>query len=325
MNLSHYFQHYQHFHLSDEKKTEIFQRIRQKRFEQSVMRQHFFSYKKLGYSVMAVALVLMTFGGVMIEKNISIDNLLFSSTEKNPSGVYADYIAEIIEFNGEYTIQNGDITLSSQYIHNGDIIQLKSGAEMLFTLNDHSQAKIIGPASFYLSMSKENNYKIYLTQGNFFKIFNETADNTIEIIADDITIQTKKHQPLDLQIAKEGKEILIKNNGGATKLTTKTSNVTKETQLEKEIVSIKNNDINIIKDAEQFTKLLAKYNISETLTLSAPSTVSSSEMLSGQLPISGSLALHTPDPIEIFEALPVFTETGTVQPSVITQQLKTDL
>jgi hypothetical protein len=271
MNIYHYFTHQKNTHLSDQKKAELFKRICQKRLQQRVLRRHIFSYKKITYSFIAVALVLLTFGSIMIEKQIDINNLFFSSSKGNTSSVYAGYIAEIIEFNGEYVIQNGDKILSSQYIHNGDIIFLKTGSEMIFTLDDHSQAKIVGPAEFSIAKSKQNTYKIILIQGNFFKIFNETVNQDIEIIADDISIQANKHQTLDLQIAKEGKEVMIKNNGGTTKLTTKKNTTTSETMLTKEIVSIKDNDINNITDAQTFTNFLSRNNISETLSLSHPS------------------------------------------------------
>jgi hypothetical protein len=143
MNIYHYFAHQKNIQLSDHKKAELFKRICQKRLQQRVMRRHVFSYKKISYTFMAAALVLLTFGGIMIEKQIDINNLFFSSSKGNTSSVYAGYIAEIIEFNGEYVIQNGDKTLSSQYIHNGDTIFLKTGSEMIFTLDDHSQAKIV--------------------------------------------------------------------------------------------------------------------------------------------------------------------------------------
>jgi hypothetical protein len=271
MNIYHYFTHQKNTHLSDKKKTELFKRICQKRLQQRVIRRHVFSYKKISYTFMAVALVMITFGSIMIEKQININNLFFSSTKGVTSSVYAGYVAEIIEFNGEYSIQNGDKILSSQYIHNGDIIFLKTGSEMIFTLDDDSQAKIVGPAEFSITKSKQNTYKIILIQGNFFKIFNETVNQDIEIIADDISIQANKHQTLDLQIAKEGKEVMIKNNGGATKLTTQKNNATSEKTLVKEIVSIKGNDINNITDAQTFTNFLSRNNISETLSLSQPS------------------------------------------------------
>jgi hypothetical protein len=298
MNLHNYFNHQKSYHLSADKKAELFQRINQKRLQQSVMRQYLFSYKKISYACIALVLLLMTFGGVMMERNINIDNLFFTSTKGTTSSVYAGYIAEIIEFNGEYTIQNQDKTLSSQYIHNGDTIYLKSGSEMIFTLNDQSQAKITGPAEFSISKSKQNNYKIMLTQGNFFKIFNETTNNDIEIISDDISIQTNKNQTLDLQIAKEGKEVMIKNNGGSTKVTTQKNNTKVEKTLTKEIVSIHNSDINIITDTQTFTNFLSRNNISETLSLSRPSQVIAMETsVTQEISLTTTLSSGTIDPL----------------------------
>jgi hypothetical protein len=272
MNLQTYFKQQHEYHISDQQKADLFKRINKKRLEQSTMRRHF-SYKKISYTFIVIAFVLFIFGGIFLEKNTSIDNPFFSSNPNNPNNIYADYIAEIIEFNGEYTIQNGNKIITSPYLHNNDTVYLKQGSEILFTLNDGSQAKLIGPAEF--SLNKENNdYKIYLISGNFFKIFNETTNNNTEIIAEGISIHSNKNQPLDIQIAKEDTEILIKNNGGDAKITISTNKEGSTSKVEKtiakELISIKNNDINTLTNTETFTEFLAKNNISETLSLTTP-------------------------------------------------------
>jgi len=203
-----------------------------------------------------------------MEKSWTIDNLFFSSDRGTLLSVFAGNIAEIIEFNGEYYIQKGDQTLSSKYIKNGDIIHLKQNAEMIFTLKDGSEAKIIGPAAFSVSKSKITWYKIILLEGNFFKIFNEKSENNLEIIADEISLFQDKNQPLDLQIAKEGTELMIKNSWGEIKVSTKKNNETIEKTIRpEEIAKIKNNDINILSDNAEFSQFLSKHNISETLSL----------------------------------------------------------
>jgi hypothetical protein len=280
MNLKDYFIHQHNTHLSNQQKTEIFHRITQKRFEQSVLRRHF-SYKRVGYALMAVMLVFVTFGGFWLERNGGVNNLFFSSNPKNTANVYADYVAEIIEFNGEYTITNGEKSLTSPYlyIHNDDIINLKAGSELSFNLTDKSYAKIVGPAEFSIIKDKNNGYTIHLMEGKFLKIFNESTETDIDIITDTISIHSAKNQALDIQLAKEGEELLIKNNGGAAKITvlapaSATSGDT--TKIEKtltgtgELVSIKGNNINILTDTKLFINVLAKNNISETFSLTTP-------------------------------------------------------
>jgi hypothetical protein len=61
MNLNEYFKHQHEYHLSEPQKDQLFQRIKQKRREQQTARRHF-SYKKIGYTAMALMLALFVFG-----------------------------------------------------------------------------------------------------------------------------------------------------------------------------------------------------------------------------------------------------------------------
>ena len=307
MNLQEYFNQQKNICLSVEKKTELFSRIQQQRQQKTLNTKSFFfsfnfSYKRISYTCLAIIVCLFVFGGVMLERNGGIDNIFFSSDQGNNS-VYAGYVAEVIEFSGERYLQNGDQVLSSQYIQNGDTLYLKEGSEIVFNLNDSSQAKIIGPATVSISKNKDNTYKIILTEGNFFKIFNETPENEIEIITEDITITSQKKQPLDLQIAKDGNETMIKNNGGDTKITSQKNNTTVEKTLTKETVSIKGNDINVITDTESFTNFLKRNNISETLNLSAnPQTTQSSNETGNtdnQIQLNSDIEINLPEITEI--------------------------
>ncbi|MDR0860396.1 MAG: hypothetical protein LBO09_05495 [Candidatus Peribacteria bacterium] len=276
MKLQEYFSTQHTSSLSDQHKAELFRRITEKRFEQQVAKWHFFTYKKVSYTFVALVLVLFTFGGVMIERNGGIDNFFFSSDPLIPGSIYADYIAEIIDVNGEWYLQNGENTLSSQYIHHGDVLHLKQGSEIIINLDDGSQAKIIGPAECAIIKLGEKSYQIVLTEGTFFKIVNEATDNDFEIIAEDLTLRSEKNQPLNLQIAKNNGETLVKNNGGNATLVSKKDPLQKEeTLLNKGVVSIKDNDITNI-TPEGFTTFLAKNNITETLFLLSDDETSSS-------------------------------------------------
>lgn len=283
-----------------------------------------FSYKRISYATIALTLAFFVFGGVFLEKNGGIDNLFFSSNPNSPTNVHADYIAEIVEFNGEYTIQNGAQTLSSPYLHNDDIVYLKAGSEIIFNLNEGSQAKLIGPAEFFLTQSEKGKYTIHLIEGKFFTIYNQTTNHEIEIIADDIAIHSQKNQLLNLQIVKGETEILIKNNGSTTQIsTTKNNQTVEKTLAQEETISIKNNDINTLTDATSFTDFLARNNISETLSLSNPTKTTpiiDGEQSSGSatdLPSAPSINIDLPDFNQIFN-------TDSTTNTAVNEEIKSD-
>jgi hypothetical protein len=83
---------------------------------------------------------------------------------------------------------------------------------MTFNLNDDSQSKIIGPSILKKKKNNDNSYKIILTKGYFFTIYNETSDKDIEIITDNTSLFSEKYQKVDIKIIKDDKTHIIKNN-----------------------------------------------------------------------------------------------------------------
>lgn len=137
-----------------------------------------------------------------------------------------------------------------------------------------------------------------MTEGTFFKIVNEVSDNDFEIIAEDITLHSEKNQPLNIQIAKNNGETLVKNTGGnATVVSQKDPLHKEEKLLAKEVISIKDNDITNI-TPEGFTTFLAKNNITETLFL--PDLFDTEETVS--LPVDA-LAFQTTEIVSTDPAL----------------------
>jgi len=267
MNLKEYFNQQKELRLSDQQKLDLLSHIKGKRQNKSLPILRFsFSYKKISYTFIALMVVILWIGWTLLEKNISIDNLFFS-VNNNYWGVYAEHIAEIIEFNGEYTIQKNGQIFSSQFISNGDIIHLKNEAEMLFNLNDNSQAKIIGPADFSIIKNDDHSYKIILNEGSFFKIYNEISDKNIEIITDNISLFPQKDQKLDLQFIKDNSTLIVKNNWGNIRVISQENENKLEKVISKETISINANNINTIQDIETFNKLLAKNNISDSIQI----------------------------------------------------------
>ncbi len=278
MNLQEYFNQQKELRLSDQQKLDLLSHIKGKRHTKILPILRFsFSYKQISYTFIALAVIILWIGGTLLEKNISIDNFFFS-THNNYWGVYAEHIAEIIEFNGKYTIQRDGQTFSSQFISNGDTIHLKKDAEMLFNLNDGSQAKIIGPADFSIIKNEDQSYKITLHEGSFFKIYNEISNQDIEIITDNVSLFSEKDQKLDFQFIKDGSTLIVKNNGGNLKVVAQENENKSEKIINKEMISINANNINTIQDTETFNRLLAKNNISDTIQIKAPEEKTSLEI-----------------------------------------------
>ena len=139
-------------------KSELFSRIQKEKnwIEISTKipsRIFFFASKRIMYTSLAAILVFVVFGWLLLDRTQVIDFWIFSVRQNNnPNGVLADYVAEIVEFNWEYSLErNGKVLQNSdklKMIQDWDIVSFPEWTDLIFTLQDWTQAKIIWPAEF---------------------------------------------------------------------------------------------------------------------------------------------------------------------------------
>ena len=112
------------------------------------------------YTSLAAVLVFVAFGWLLLDKTEVVDFWIFSVKQNNtPNGVFADYVAEIVQFDGEYSLaRDGKTVLNSdkiKTIQDWDIVSLPEGTDLIFNLEDWTQAKIIWPAEFSIKKKKK--------------------------------------------------------------------------------------------------------------------------------------------------------------------------
>jgi hypothetical protein len=108
--------------------------------------------------------------------------------------------------------------------------------------------------------------------GTFLKIFNQTPKIDIEIEMDDLVLEQKKEEQIDLKIVKKEKEIIIDNKGGnvvvnTTKKEKKKSDEPLVVVNTNEAVNIKENNITLLKDNSSLIQFIEENNISESFSL----------------------------------------------------------
>ena len=281
MRLSEYFRQQHLQEMPAHLKSELFSRIQKEKNWIEISTKisskiFFFASKRIMYASLAAILVFVVFGWLVLDKTQVVDFWIFSVKQNNtPNGVFADYIAEIVEFNGEYSlVRDGEILPNSDKLNtikDGDIVSFPEWTDLIFNLEDWTQAKIVWPAEFSITKT-EKWYQISLFDGKFFRIYCPECTSDVEIITPDFSISQEKDQTLDLHIAKEENgEMLVKNDGD--KIIVKTKNSEKKSeikQISSELVAINPNSekINVIEDGKVMLNFMAKNNISATFTLS---------------------------------------------------------
>lgn len=282
MKLSEYFQQQKSQVMTSHMKSQLFSRIQKEKLIWTEIstklpsKIFFFASRKIMYASLTAALIFVVFWWLLLDRDDVIDFWMFSIQKNvNPWWVLADYVAEVIEFNGEYSLQRDWVIISNlqdlKLIEDGDTITLSEWTDLLFNLTDWTQSKIVWPAEFSITRWAEW-YQISLIDWKFFRIYCPECVSDIEIITPDLSIHQEKNQVLDVHIAKEDNgEMIVKNDGDSVKVTAKKDATQKQTELEStELVAITpdSKEINISDDDDLMSAFMAKNNISATFTLS---------------------------------------------------------
>lgn len=279
MKLSEYFQQQQSQHLSSQMKSDIFFRIQKEKLIWSTLpeslntKKFFVASKHFVYSSLAAFIAIIVFWGLILDKKDVIDLWSFSIHPSNPMAVHAGYVAEIIEFNWDYSIIREDKRLwldlfAKNLINEWDIIQLVEWTEMIFTLEDWTKARIDWPAE--LSIEKTLNwYQISLIYWKFFRIYCPECNSEIDILTSETSIHQDINQLLDLQIVNQDDKVLVKNNGDDVIIKSNTTNDSKQVRTEN-LISINSNwdTIDILNSSNIMEAFMNDNNISWTFNLS---------------------------------------------------------
>mgnify|MGYP006936043774 CR=1 FL=1 len=110
MKLSEYFEYQKSQEMPAHIKGEIFSRIQKEKNWIEITtkipsKMFFFVSKRIMYTSLAVFLIFVVFGWLLLDKTQVVDFGIFSVKQHNTTnGVLADYVAEIVEFNWEYSL-----------------------------------------------------------------------------------------------------------------------------------------------------------------------------------------------------------------------------
>jgi len=269
MKLNDYFQAQKNHILTDVDKLELYQKFLYKRTTKSPIKRFSFVHAKSFVYTMVVGILIVGVYG-MYFLNGSIDTPRFS-IHSNVNTVQADYIAKVIDFNGNFSIEHQGVLAQTTNIGNGDTILLKEWAAMVFEIDSGTKSKILGPAKLTLQQITEpdspTKYRINLIYGDFIQMEGTGTVQNVELSVDDILIrQGDQTKPVNFQLINQNGNRILKNNG--PKLIITKNGDQKETQVNnKEVLAMQNNDITLFKSRNTFTTAMQKWDISQTFAL----------------------------------------------------------
>ena len=271
MKLQEYFDKKKEIIVSGWDKLEIYQNFISKKNTKSFYPQRqFFFVKSFAYSLVLCFLLLWLYWTYIFNWKFIINKDWFFIQRSNwIKSVQADYVAKIIEFNGNFYIWHSWQYYQWSYISNWDIVTLQDWAELVFNINQWTKAKVVWPAKFLITKSNSW-YKLNLIYWDFIELKSLETKNpqNLEFATQNFTIkQSDKTKPISFQLVRQWEKTLLKNNWSLLIITQNTDD---KTQTQKElnsdkVLSIQTNDISII-NYQNFSQAIAQKNFTQTLS-----------------------------------------------------------
>lgn len=262
MKLKEYFTIQQDYKINENDKFFIYEKIISQKNKKSffdIKIFDFLSVKSFAYGFMMVILLIWIYWIYFFNGDFSYEWFM---VKNNSNLVTADYIAQIIEFDGDFYVKHDNNYYKTNKISNGDNVVLKKWSEIVFNTLSGTSAKIVWPAKF--TLHKElTNYKLIISEGDFIKMESTSPSNdSMEIVLDDITISSEKN--INLLVTKQKNEYKINNQWD--KVLIKKDDKTQELWWQ-QLLTIKENDITLIQNIQDFEQAITKQNISQTFAI----------------------------------------------------------
>ncbi|NOZ44251.1 MAG: hypothetical protein GXP45_03850 [bacterium] len=265
MKLENYFNEQKMTNVSEAQKFSIYQKITEGKNKTSYKQRKGLLHvhvKSFIYGLTITTLLVALYGTFIIE-NPGENGI--AVIPKNIQRVHADYIANIVNFNGDYYIEHNGKRIQTSNIHNGDTVSLDKDTELIFHIDEKTQAKIKGPALFKLEKDKDL-YTLNLIKGDFLEIQSLQDKNTqeIKVLSDSFSVyQDKSKSKVNFQVINKGKTHIITNKGNSKISVTQNH---KHTEIKKsELVTIEQDDITLL-TVKEFNKAIKNKKITQTFS-----------------------------------------------------------
>ncbi len=274
MNIKEYFNQHQNTYISDTQKLDVYQLFLDKKIKaQFSKRRSLLHVKSFVYSLVWVFFLFSLYGTYFFtDRYTANDNVLIWWN----NAVQADYIANIVEFDGSFYIEHNGEQVQTSNIKDGDIVTLQEDSQLVFHINEATKTKLIWPAKFSIETIQawENpQYKLNILQGDFVEVLSleDKPKQTVQVNIWDIIVQEANGKALDYKLVKSEKWHVLTNNWWSLLVTTvNQNNEEQQTNVsKKQILAVQENDITLYDDIEKFAIAIKSKNISQTFTIDA--------------------------------------------------------
>jgi len=266
MQLHDYFKEQKQQQVSETQKFSIYKKIIEQKSEKNHMRKRSLLHiKSLAYWLTLTIFIVAMYWTFFMQDKINFNENWIIIQPKIIRWVDADYIANIVNFEGNFVIEHNWKQLQTSNIRNWDTVILPENTDMIFHIDEKTQTKVTWPAKFVL-YKYHDKYKIELKYGDFVEIQSLTENNkeNIEIQSNGVLISQKKsNEAANFQLIKKDGKQIVKNNWESD-ISVKINK--KQTEIHTaQLAQIENDDISLLK-IEDIEEAIQEKRISQTFT-----------------------------------------------------------
>jgi len=271
MKLGSYLKNQWEQNLSEADKLFLFEEILNKKPQKTFLRRRSLlnvNVKSFIYGLSITVLIAGIYGSYIFKQQSSINNNSnVIVTQHILNSVEAWFIANIVHFKWDFVIKHNWKIQNSSNIQNGDTVELaNSNTEVIFHIDQETEAKIIWPAKFKINKNEKWEYTINLQYGDFLEIQSIKKETTqdIKLIANWITVHQKvSEKPANFQWIKQWENHVIRNRW--SQLFVESNQKSREVQKE-QLLTIEKDNIKLW-DFESFEKALKEKKVEQTYTM----------------------------------------------------------
>ncbi len=269
MKLQEYFNQEKSHGLSDAEKMSVYYSVMEKNLQKTYkVKRSFLHVKSLVYGSFLFFILVGFYGMYLFQWPMIEDEwYLLSRLSDNANVAQADFVAKVVDFNGNFYIEQEWKTIQTSNIKDWDIVTLKQNAQVVFHIDDDTKAKITGPARFVIEKTSQSSYKLAMFYGEYIEMssLQKESKNKYELAVDWLLVsQWDSKKAIDFQLVKQGKTHTLKNNWASLAVISDD----KETNLaEQQVLSMQGDDIAVFDNFDKFAKAVKDKKLSQTFSL----------------------------------------------------------
>lgn len=266
----------------------------------SYVTRYIFS-RQVAYGFFGLLILFFVYGTYFMDQRY----LQFGGLRISNGWVQAIQVAQIVDFEGEFHIEQNWKKISSSLLSLGDVVTLLTGSSFVMHIDDSTQATLAGPAQFTIQ-EIDGTYTLMISYGSYLAVhtlswYQDELSDFRDIISfstsparfavqiDDVRVaQSRDGEAIEFEVlaTEEGHVLNNKWSDLLVQSTEEDMYIDQATTVsQQQVVAIASNDIRRLDDPNEISRALANNDLTRTVSINLHTGVDRSNSITGLVSI----------------------------------------